>query len=114
MTQLYNYNATVLKVVDGDTVDLRVDLGFKISLEIRVRLMEINAPEVSTPEGVKSREWLRTLLTPGMSVVVSTAKLPGDPYGRWLGKIATKDIPDLSQHILKEGYAVPYKEKSKP
>lgn len=110
---LYNYNATVLKVIDGDTVDLRVDLGFKVSFEIRVRLMEINAPELSTPEGIKARDWLMTKVTPGMSVVVSTSKLPGDPYGRWLGKIATKDIPDLSQYILQEGYAVPFKPKSK-
>jgi micrococcal nuclease len=111
--QLFNYQAKILRIVDGDTVDLQVDLGFKVSIDIRVRLTEINAPELSTPEGVKSKEWLERKIEPNQSVIVSTFKNPGDPYGRWLGKITTEQFGDLSSYILKEGYAVPFKQSRK-
>ena len=106
---LYNYRAVILRVVDGDTIDISADLGFNVYHKLRIRLAEINAPELSTPEGQKSKEWLETKVKPDQEVTVSTAKNPGDPYGRWLGRITTNDLGDLSTFILKEGYAVPYK-----
>lgn len=90
MTPTYTYNATVTRVVDGDTVDLMVDLGFRVTTKIRTRLLGINAPEVSTPEGCVSRDRLREHLPVGTEVVVSTFKDPTDKYGRWIATLVKK------------------------
>lgn len=104
---MFNYSAVVTKVIDGDTVDLTVDLGFHITLDIRTRLMGINAPEVSTPEGRTARDALRAQLPIGTAVTVETQKDPGDKYGRWLALIEAP-FGDVCQWMLSNNYAVPY------
>ncbi len=56
--QLYRYAAQVIKVVDGDTLDLEIDVGFKIRQEHRVRLRGINCPEMSTPQGEEAKKFV--------------------------------------------------------
>lgn len=58
MPRIFRYIGTITKVVDGDTVDAVIDLGFTISVRERFRLLGINAPEIhgpETPEGLKSK-----------------------------------------------------------
>ncbi|MBU0467608.1 MAG: hypothetical protein KKF78_11310 [Candidatus Omnitrophica bacterium] len=56
--QLFTYAAEVIKIVDGDTLDLDIDVGFRLKLEHRVRFRGINCPEISTPEGQKAKAFL--------------------------------------------------------
>lgn len=103
---MFSYRAKVIKVIDGDTVDLNVDLGFHCEIGIRTRLLGINAPEVSTAEGKQVRDWLRERLPIGDAVTVDTFKDPGDKYGRWLARINSRG-EDICSVLVAHGYAVP-------
>jgi endonuclease YncB( thermonuclease family) len=81
----YLYKATVSKVVDGDTLILLIDLGFKTFREQRVRLAGINCPEIDTDEGKKAWEFTIKKLAGAEFVMVKTHKI--DIYGRYLGHI---------------------------
>lgn len=104
---MFTYRATVAKVIDGDTIDLVVDLGFHVSIHIRTRLLGIDAPEVSTVEGRAVREALRVALPVGAGVTVETFKANGDKYGRWLAKIAAP-FGDVAAWMIELGYARVY------
>jgi micrococcal nuclease len=110
MTPQFTYNASVVKVIDGDTVDLTVDLGFHVNIAIRTRLYGINAPEVSTPEGRGAREYLKTVLAPGAPIVVKTFKDPTDKYGRWLAVLQTmiNGVSTVNDLMVSSGHAVVY------
>ncbi|MCK5591404.1 MAG: hypothetical protein KAI72_05560, partial [Candidatus Pacebacteria bacterium] len=56
--RLYTYAAEVIKVVDGDTLDLEIDVGFKAKHEHRVRFRGIDCPEIGTPKGKKAKEFV--------------------------------------------------------
>jgi endonuclease YncB( thermonuclease family) len=93
---LYIYKATLVRVVDGDTLILLVDLGFKVYKEITVRLARINAPEMSTLAGKTSKEFLiNALKTFNTKITVSSTKL--DCYGRSIAEVyVTNNIsPDV-------------------
>lgn len=81
-------NAKVISVVDGDTLDVEIDYGFRLFQKHRVRLAFINAPEINAPgtEGETSRDWLREKLPTGSSVKLMTYK-PKDKYGRFLAEV---------------------------
>lgn len=92
MIQPYNYKVkSIDKIVDGDTVDLIVDLGFDISHKIRVRLNGYDAPETYRPKndseyqaGLKVKTFLTTLLLSGKFMINSTEE---EVYNRWGGTI---------------------------
>ena len=84
---MYQYAARVVRVVDGDTLDLEVDLGFRVVIRDRFRLAGINAPELSTSEGQATALWLKNLLYPGSVLQVDTHKDSREKYGRWLAVI---------------------------
>jgi micrococcal nuclease len=104
---MYEYKAVVKKVIDADTIDLVIDLGFYISVQKRVRVLGIDAPEVNTKEGKEAREFVRSYLQIGMDVIVRTEKDKNDKYGRFLADIIYQDIP-LSKVLLDKGLAKPY------
>lgn len=80
----YMYNGYVLKVVDGDTLDVMLDLGFATYRKVRCRLLEYNAPEAKTIEGDRITAFLRKYIT-DKNVVVTSKKL--DRYGRSLAHV---------------------------
>jgi len=82
---LYTYKAIVERVVDGDTLLLRIDLGFQVWKEQRVRLAEIDAPEKDTKEGRKAFEHVRDTLARVQFVVIKTNKI--DIYGRYVAHV---------------------------
>lgn len=105
----YKYSATVLRVVDGDTLDLRVDCGFRVWMEDRFRLYGINAPEVYGEEkekGLEAKHYLESVLPVGKPVIVETFK-PKDKYGRWLGVIYA-DGDSVNDLMIVAGQAKPY------
>ena len=83
---MYNYRATVLRVVDGDTVDLLIDLGFNISIKVRGRLAYVNTPERDHDDWNLATETCASLLQentdPDGYVSVKTTKT--GKYGRWI------------------------------
>jgi micrococcal nuclease len=80
----YIYNGIVLKVVDGDTLDIMLDLGFATYRKVRCRLLDFNAPEAKTIEGDKITAYLREYIT-DQNVVVTSKSL--DRYGRSLAYV---------------------------
>jgi len=114
------YGAKVLKVIDGDTVDLSIDLGFKIHHEIRVRLFGVNTPESRTKDlqekalGLKAKQFTQDWFTNHKWVFVNTIPDKDDKYGRILAKIySSENINDpttacLNTDIIQSGYAREY------
>ena len=91
------YGAKPLKTVDGDTIDLMVDLGFDIHHKMRVRLYGINTPESRTKDlaekelGLKAKKFTEDWLTNHQWVFVNTIPDKNDKYGRILAKIFSSD-----------------------
>jgi len=101
------YDAEVIKVVDGDTLDLKIDFGFKIYHEDRFRLKGINAPEIrgkERPKGLKVKEYVKNLIE-GKMIVVETFKK--GKYGRYICEIylKTPKKKSLSKHLLRKKMA---------
>ena len=82
----YLRRAKVLRVVDGDTVDLEVDLGYHVSLTIRGRLLGINTPERGQPDFALATKALASLLEENTDEdgYVSVKSTKTGKYGRWL------------------------------
>ncbi len=108
---MYVYNAHLEKVVDADTVDLLVDLGFNVQMKMRVRLMGIDAPERYTPDGKAATEYVRNHLECYKdNLILETFKDKAGKYGRYLGVIYRGNIKNtsLNDELLEKGYAVKY------
>lgn len=94
--------AIVLAVVDADTVHLRLDLGWRIYFEARCRIAGMNAPELSTPEGVAAKEYAQRQLPVGLPIVFNSHSL--DKYGRPLGAISVNG-QDYTTAAIAAGHA---------
>lgn len=94
--------ATVLRVVDGDTVVMRLHLGFESVVQGPCRLLGVDAPELPTPEGVASRDWMRARLPVGEEVCFSGDRR--DKYGRPLVTIFD-DAGNVNQALFQAGRA---------
>lgn len=83
---MYNYRAKVVRVVDGDTVDLAVDLGFSVNIHIRARLLDVDTPERGHEDFALATQQLTDLLLEASDnegyIVIETQKT--GKYGRWL------------------------------
>jgi micrococcal nuclease len=111
MIDLYNYSAQALRVIDGDTVELNIDLGLKVFRRESCRLSGINAPELNAIDpdvraaAQASRDHLKFLIE-GKTVFIKSKSL--DKYGRPLVLIYTTDGLNVNQEMVKKGYAVVY------
>lgn len=104
---MYEYQASLQRVVDGDTVYLRVDCGFRIYAEMSFRLLGINAPEMSTAGGPPARDHLIQLMAAlGPEFRITTTK--ADKYGRWLVTIYPPTGMSINDQMVADGFAVPY------
>lgn len=101
---MYNYMAKVTRVVDGDTIDVEIDLGFDIWHKVRLRLAHIDAYEKSTEIGKEAAAFLKALLE-GFFVEIYTEKT--DKYGRYLATVILNGV-NLNDQLISKGYAVPY------
>jgi|LULU01.1.fsa_nt_gb micrococcal nuclease len=129
---MFEYNAKTLKVVDGDTVDAMVDLGFDTWKKVRIRLKGINAPESRTRDleekkrGLAAKMFLSNLLERNDSKFILKSHGVGK-FGRCLGEIILenpdilkmypgsvhpfhgyKTLPTANQIMINEGHAVEY------
>jgi len=101
----YEYFATANKIVDGDTINLTIDLGFRMTMTANCRLSEINAPEINTEAGKQSKQFLETLIKPGQKYFIQSTGL--DKYGRPIVKIFVNDMV-VNYHMIEMGFAKQY------
>jgi micrococcal nuclease len=107
MTVDYRYNAVIDRIVDGDTVVVIIDLGFRASMKLSLRLYGIDTPELKNPSGKEARKYLQSRLPQGTTIVINTFKNKYDKYGRWLGELWLES-ENLNQTLITVGHAIPY------
>lgn len=105
---MYQYAASLVRVIDGDTVVLNVDLGFSTHVEQHVRLNGINAPEHGTPEGDAATAFTKVWFTQHAGLTLATVKDKQEKYGRYLGTITSADGANLNADLVTNGHAVSY------
>ena len=116
---MYEYKCKIRKVVDGDTVDIDIDLGFGVWLnDERVRIIGIDTPESRTSDkvekifGLAAKERVKHLLGDGATLI---SKVKGDgneemrgKFGRILGDFVTDSGRLVTEILVEEGHAVAY------
>lgn len=104
----YTYNASVVRVIDGDTVIMDVDLGFDLWIRNQsFRLLGINAREHDVPGGIEAAANLATILPAGRIVAITSVK--PDKYGsRYDAQIDLMAGQDLSTLLIQTGWAAPW------
>ena len=113
--KLFHYKATVDRVVDGDTIDVTLDLGFDISYRGRIRFQGINAPESRTRDAVEKQaglaakryveDWVNGLEN---RVIIQTSLDDRGKFGRILGRILNAEGECLNDEMVSLGHAKPY------
>ena len=113
---MYIYHCKIERWIDGDTVDLVIDIGLRgLTMNERARVAHINCPETSSKDvaekiaGEAARKFAFDLAPPGTLITVVTRNGGDyDKYGRWLTEITLPDGRDFSKEIMKAGHAIPY------
>ena len=117
---MYNYKISVIKVVDGDTIDAEIDLGFDIKVKKRIRFLGMNAPESRTRDleekarGLAAKDRVKALLEGCKNIQLHSHGI--GKFGRCLGEIFldTVDgqekltVESLNELLIREGHAVEY------
>jgi micrococcal nuclease len=107
---------SVHKVVDGDTIDADIDLGFDISLTKRIRLAGVDTPESRTTDayekklGLEVKDWLKHRLEGAKDILIKT-ELPDstEKYGRIIGHLYINgEVTSINNQMVAEGYAWEY------
>ena len=121
---MYEYNAIVNRVVDGDTVDVTIDLGFKVWKKMRVRMEGINTPESRTRDlkekkrGLAAKDRLIEILKFNDNKCILKVSGVGK-YGRALATVLVNSLSplngedgvtliDVNKQLIEEGHAVEY------
>lgn len=123
---MYEYRCKVLKIVDGDTVDVDIDLGFDVVLSNqRVRLYGIDTPESRTRDltekkyGLMAKDYVKSYLKPGKDAIIRTQKDDArGKFGRILGEFIVYDAKldrhwSLNEMMIRDHHAVRYHGQSK-
>jgi len=117
---MYTYKAEVVRVIDGDSVVLNIDLGFGTWLNKQsVRLAGVDAPESRTKDLVEkqfgnlSKQRVISLLPVGSSVLIRTYRNKGGKYGRMLVEIITEEELNINDTLIEERLAVYYAGQNK-
>ena len=114
---MYEYFVREVKnVIDGDTIDVIIDLGFDILFSSRVRLAGIDTPESRTTDkaekalGLEAKEYLKKQLKDAKSVVIRTEKMDSsEKYGRILGWVYVNgESESINNKMINDGYAWGY------
>jgi micrococcal nuclease len=111
---MYQYKIKKIhRIIDGDTIDVEISLGFNITIVQRVRLKDIDAAETRTKdlkekaEGLMAKEWLEKELSKPGEWIIETTK--DDKYGRILGTLYLIGEPvTVNERMLNDGIARPY------
>ena len=115
---MYEYSCRINRVIDGDSVDVCIDLGFDISFTSSVRLYGIDTPESRTrdPEekkcGLLSKKFLEEAVKNGKNIIIRTQKDEKGKFGRVLGSLVIDGI-NINHKMIEENLAVAYYGQSK-
>jgi micrococcal nuclease len=115
------YVKKVTKIVDGDTIDVDIDLGFDISFSSRVRLAGIDTPESRTADkmekalGLEAKDYLKKSIDAAKTVVIKTEKMDSsEKYGRILGWVFLDGAEtSINQKMIDDGHAWGYMGETK-
>lgn len=107
---MYEYYTKIDKVVDGDTVDVFIDLGFSVWHKERIRIAGIDTAEKNTPLGKALKAYMKELLE-GKMVRLRVSK--PDKYGRYLGEIWLGSDESINNQLIRHGLAKSYGGDSK-
>lgn len=117
---MYEYKCKILRVVDGDTVEVDIDLGFGIwRHRERVRIIGIDTPESRTRDlvekkfGIAAKEFVKSLLPIGSEQIIKTHKDETGKFGRILGDFVLPNDKLLSAHMIENHHAVAYNGENK-
>ena len=111
MKTSYLYSGTVIKVIDGDTIDVRVDLGFSIFTDTRFRLFGIDTPEKTDKNKIikdlalTASKFVKDTIEGKVVTIESVSK---DKYGRWLAKVHFGTGPTINEQLITMGLAKAY------
>jgi micrococcal nuclease len=111
---MYQYNAYVKKIIDGDTFDAEIDLGFHTWSKQRFRLNGYSAPEIRGLEksiGVMAKAKLTELLPINKLILLTSTKT--EKFGRWLADVTLEDNGLLTEYLITLGYGLPWDGKGK-
>lgn len=103
---MYEYRAKVIKVYDGDTITVLIDLGFGVTFKEKLRLYGINTPEVrgkERPDGLISRDRLRERIL-DEDVIIKTLKDKKGKYGRYIAEVYLEE-ENINDWLVSEGLA---------
>tara|TARA_B100000214_G_scaffold360947_1_gene323848 strand:- start:312 stop:722 length:411 start_codon:yes stop_codon:yes gene_type:complete len=120
---MYEYRCKVVKIIDGDTVDVDIDLGFGIWLhKERIRMYGIDTPESRTRDleekkyGLAAKQFLTNMLDDEGGIILKTLKDAEGKFGRILGELwRTTNYADksINQYLIEKHHAVAYHGQSK-
>ena len=106
---MYEYKAKLVRVIDGDTIELEIDLGFSITMKRKIRLLNIDTPEIYHPSCEKEREhgleatnFVKEFLS-NQEIIIKTHKDKTGKYGRILAEVFI-DNTCLNDRLLIEGF----------
>lgn len=107
---LYFYKATVRRVIDGDTLEAKVDLGFNIQTDKTVKLIDIDTPEITGEESKAGKivgKYVRDMVD-GETIYIHTKEK--DSFGRWLAEVYLDEEKEdsLNEHLLDREFALEY------
>jgi endonuclease YncB( thermonuclease family) len=102
----FQYQATVVRVIDADTYELSVDLGFRVFVNLEVRVRGVDSPELNTPEGQAAKKYAEGLLPTNQKVVIVTHKNRRS-FTRWVADVYIGGTRSVAQVLLEAGHAVP-------
>lgn len=114
---MYDYRVKkITGVVDGDTIDVDIDLGFNVSFSQRVRLAGIDTPESRTTDkmekalGLEAKEYLKSKIKDAKDIVIKTEKPDSsEKYGRILGWLYIDgNTISINDQMIEDGYAWGY------
>jgi endonuclease YncB( thermonuclease family) len=105
------YIAEVINVVDGDTFDAVVSLGFGVIQVFRVRLDGVDTPEMSTQKGIIAREFLEDLILNKTIILFDAGK---EKYGRARARVKLVDGTDLTEKLIEQKIGIAYDGGKKP
>jgi micrococcal nuclease len=115
---MYEYSAKLIKVVDGDTLDLEVDLGFDVNVKMRFRLAGIDTPELKSKDAterltaLEAKQFVQDFLA-NKPLKVLTSKDKQEKYGRYLATVFVVGGENLNVALLDNKLAKPYDGGSK-
>lgn len=105
---IYYYRISVLRVIDGDTIEADIDLGFGVWITDRLRLASIDAPEVrgeTRQMGLEAKKYLADVLNQQDAIFAQTFKDKRGKYGRMLATIFGPDGLNINELLVKHGHA---------